>query len=104
MSTNNGPTRNASSKGAKTAPVWRSNTRSAEPCNWSDIEPNTLRGCVDAVARSGGAIMFGVTSDGGAYSVCVLHGSQKIKEYPHGKAECEEVLQNMLQWFADMSL
>lgn len=48
--------------------------------------------------------MFGVTTDGGAYSICVLHGSQKVKEYPHTTEECEAVLANLTDWFANFLL
>lgn len=72
--------------------VWQKNLRSAVECYYSDIDPATLRRAIDAVTRGGGAIMLGITSDGGAYSVCVLHDDQKLKDYPHGKEECEEAL------------
>jgi len=82
--------------------LWKKNTPLALICHWSDIEPTDIRGCVDAVTRAGGAVMLGLTSDGGAFSVCVLHGDDKIKEYPHGISECTDLLKALTQYFADL--
>jgi hypothetical protein len=38
---------------------------------------------VRLVTSFGAAIMFGLTSDQGAFSICVLDSDNKIKEYPH---------------------
>lgn len=104
MANGNNPARGPHAKPAPKNPVWRKNVVSTDPCVWSDIDPSTLRGVVDAVARSGGAIMFGVTSDGGAYSVCILQNDEKIKEYPHSKLECQEILRSIIEWYADFKL
>jgi hypothetical protein len=79
--------------------LWKKNTPIATLCYWSDIDPSTLRTCIDAVTRAGGAIMLGLTSDGGAYSICVLSGDDKIKEYPHGKLECNDMLRALTEYF-----
>lgn len=81
--------------------VWQKNLRSAVECYWSDIDPTIIRRAIDAVARGGGAVMFGVTSDGGAYSLCVLHDDQKLKDYPHGPDECHEALLAIEAMFVD---
>lgn len=84
--------------------MWRKNTPDSGQCDWSTIDPTILRGTIDAVTKAGGAVMFGVTADGGAFSLCILQGDQKIKEYPHGTSECEETLQNITSWFVDFKL
>jgi len=81
--------------------LWKKNTPLFAICNWSDIQPEIIRGCTDAVTRAGGAIMLGLTSDGGAFSICVLHGEDKIKEYPHGRAECEDLMRELTEYFAE---
>lgn len=72
--------------------VFRQNLRPAVEVNWSDIDPLIIRRATDAVARAGGAIMFGRTSDRGAFSICVLYADQKLKEYPHSVDDCIQTL------------
>lgn len=72
--------------------VWQKNIRPTSECHYSDIDAALIKRAVDAVTRGGGALMFGITSDGGAYSLCVLHDAEKLKDYPHGAAECEAAL------------
>lgn len=83
--------------GQKPTPVVRPNHRPYAVVRWSDIPDDTIAGLVHLVASNGGAIMFGCTSDGGAYSLCVLDGDNKIKEYPH---TADEVL-SVYQWLKD---
>jgi len=81
--------------------LWKSNTPLAVVCNWSNIDSTVIRACIDAVTRAGGAVMLGLTSDGGAYSLCVLHDQDKIKEYPHGTVECQEMLAALTEYFTE---
>lgn len=72
--------------------TFRKNIGPAVECYWSDADATALRLAVDAVSRAGGAIMFGLTQDGGAYSIMVLLGQDKAKLYPHGPTELAETL------------
>lgn len=72
--------------------VWRKNQGPALVCTWYDIEEALIHDAVHKITKAGAAVLFGLTSDGGAFSVCVLEGDRKIREYPHGKGECEELL------------
>jgi len=81
--------------------LWKRNTPLFALCYWSDVDPTAVRHCIDAVTRAGGAIMLGLTSDGGAFSICVLHGEDKIKEYPHGVSECLDLLQALAEYFTE---
>lgn len=78
---------------------WRKNVEPLFPCYYSEIDATKLRLAIDAVTRAGGAIMLSTTSDGGAFSVCVLIGSDKAKEYPHGTQEMEAVLEAITDEF-----
>lgn len=82
--------------------VWKKNLPDVEPRRWSNVDGTTIRLCIDAVTANGGAIMFGVTSDGGAYSLCILHGNEKLKEYPHTPDEAEELLRQIAESFLDI--
>lgn len=66
---------------------------------WSEVDCAILRDAIDAVTRAGGAIMFGLTRDGGAFSICVLDGTQKAKEYPHGIDELHETLVGIRDYY-----
>lgn len=81
--------------------VWRKNASGTNVCHWSDIDSAIVRGAIDAVARAGGAIMFGVTSDGGCFSVCLLHNAEKIKEYPHDPEEASDLLETITRHYAE---
>lgn len=78
---------------------WRKNDGPALECHWSDVDAKALALAIDAVTRGGGAIMFGLTQDGGAYSICVLSGTDKAKEYPHGAVECTQTLTDITDYF-----
>jgi len=83
---------------------WRENKQSQAPCYWGDLDAKILMGAVDSVVRAGGAIMLGSTSDGGAYSICILLADDKVKEYPHSVEECEIVLRAVMQEMLDTLL
>lgn len=104
MSNGNNPFLKPNGKKDNRAPVWRTNKVSDNVCHWGDIDPTTLRLAIDAVTRAGGAIMLGLTSDGGAYSICVLQGNEKAKEYPHGKLEAEETLKALADWYVEFNI
>ena len=79
------------------AMVRRTNLRPAIEIHWSDVDAQKLRGAVDALTRRGCAVILGVTSDGGALSVCILDKDTKIREYPHTGLEAEQLLDVILE-------
>lgn len=83
----------------KPALLKRNNLRPAIEIHWSDLDALKLRGAVDAVTRMGGAIILGVTSDGGALSLCILDKQDKIREYPHTAVEAEQVLDAIMEQY-----
>lgn len=81
----------------KPKPAVRPNGRHGDGVSYAAINPDTIRGIVQAVANSGGAVMFGQTRDGGAYSVMVLLDDEKIKEYPRDQTDFD----NLMVWLID---
>ena len=75
----------------------RPNYRSVSDCRWSSIPSELVTELVRVVTDSGAAIMFGLTSDRGALSLCILAGEEKLKEYPRDETE----VQNLLLWLKD---
>src|SRR5690348_1292155 len=65
---------------------WRDNEPAVQ-VDWSQVEAADIMNLLLMVTRSGGALILGLTSDGGAYSVCILLDDSKIREYPHTPAE-----------------
>jgi len=84
----------------KTQPLmWRKNLSPVVEVRWRDVSEDVLATCVDKVTQNGAALILGLTSDGGAYSVCVLSGQDKVREYPHSVAECEDLLRSIGEFF-----
>lgn len=80
---------------------WRENGQSGLDNVWHEIDSELLHDTVHYVTAKGAALILGVTSDGGAYSVCVLDGDSKIREYPHGKVACEDLLRSIKEYYRE---
>jgi len=86
-----------SRNGKKDSHVVRPNYRGLGSVSWSDIDAPDIAELVRVCASAGAAIMFGATSDGGALSICILDGVEKIKEYPRTGTE----ISSLLLWLKD---
>lgn len=75
----------------------RPNYRSLAVIGWADISDDIISQLVATVTSNGAAVMFGVTSDGGALSLCVLDQNSKLKEYPRSETE----VHNFSLWLKD---
>lgn len=80
---------------------WRKNTGPALECLYTLVDSQALRGAVDAVSRAGGAIMFSLTQDGGAFAICILYKDEKLKKYPHGEEEMNATLAGITRAFSE---
>lgn len=56
---------------------------------WDEIPQDNIGTLVHTVCSQGAAIMFGRTSDGGALSITILDGEERIREWPHTAEEFE---------------
>jgi|SRR5690348_308771 len=81
--------------------AWRENRKLRSRVDYGDIDSATLQRCLRQVTANGGAIMFGITADGGAFSVVVLHKDEKLKEYPNSAEAMEGFLQDLGDSFQD---
>ncbi len=94
----NNPKREGNGRSGKAGtPKVRANLRMVRTVSWSDIGDSTIADMVRLVTKYGAAIMFGITSDQGAYSICVLDNDSKIKEYPHDG----DAVENVQRWLRD---
>lgn len=79
--------------------AFRANPQALFPVHYSEVDADHVRMALDAVTRAGGAIMFGLTSDGGAFSVMVLSSEGKAKEYPHTAEEFSELMRSITDYY-----
>jgi hypothetical protein len=83
--------------------MWRANKKSTIRLSYGELDSAILQRAIRAVTTSGGAIMFGLTSDGGAFSVCVLYKEEKLKDYPNSPEGMEQLLGDLADQFEDWS-
>jgi len=74
--------------------------RPATHVSWSEVANQLLRDAIVAITDAGGAFLIGRTSDGGALSMQVLDGDERIKEYPHTVDECEALLRWLISMYS----
>jgi hypothetical protein len=89
--------KNGTSK--STLSMWRSNRRAVEAVDYGGVDRDKLVSAITMATGAGAAIMFGITSDAGAFSICVLHGDEKIKEYFHTVGELNDFLASLCEEF-----
>lgn len=90
-------TGNGNGSNGKGSYAVRPNYRSLATISWSDIDSDIISDLVNTVTKAGAAVMFGVTSDGGALSLCILDQQSKLKEYPRSETE----VHNFVLWLKD---
>ena len=98
MATNETPRRQPNPRRSNGNGGRRISPREIHTADWAEITNQVIRDAVCAVTAAGGAIMFGRTSDKGAYSITVLDGDERIREWPHTVEECESAL----RWICEM--
>jgi len=83
--------------------MWRTNKKPLTRLSYGELDASTLQRAVRAITNAGGAIMFGLTSDGGAFSICVLYKEEKLKDYPNTLEGMEQMLCDLADQFTDWS-
>lgn len=66
------------------------------PITWSQVNGPKIKECVGFVTSCGDAVTFGRTTDGGALSVTVLSGPERIKQYGSTPTEVERILDDII--------
>lgn len=92
MGTDNGPRIRPNNRRPAEAVKRNLASRPRSSVSWEEVKNQLLRDCICAVTGAGAAIMLGRTSDGGALSITVLDGEQRVKEYPHDVEDAESTL------------
>lgn len=92
-------TRNASSGGSNRR-FTRGGGRAAD---WSQVDETLIRDAIVAASMAGGAIRFGLTSDGGAYAIGVYgDGDKPYTEYVRPNDDIEGTLRELEAAFLDI--
>jgi len=68
--------------------------------DWSNASPDRLQLLVCRVAAEGGAVRYGYTRDGGAYSIGIYLGSDSKTYYCNEKEGINEQLEELCEYFA----
>lgn len=66
------------------------------PIVWSQVSGPKIKECIGFVTGCGDAVTFGRTTDGGALSVTVLSGAERIKQYATTPGEAEQLLDEII--------
>jgi hypothetical protein len=99
MPTNQPPKVRPNNNGRSDVRESRLRPRERTVVTWDEVDNQLLRDTICAVTGAGAAIMLGRTSDGGALSISVLDGDQRIKEWPSTIEEAEKTLQWLVSMF-----
>lgn len=70
--------------------------RASEPADWSSVNPALLHGAIAAITGQGGAIRFGYTRDGGAYSIGILGDGEPRTDYVRPNEDIEDYLRQLI--------
>lgn len=63
--------------------------------SWATVDSLALAGLVIATTDAGDAVTFARTSDGGALSLTILSGDDRIKEYYASSEEAEKAVRQL---------
>lgn len=75
--------------------TFRRNAGTHAAAELRQVDPTKLHNAIGACVHAGAAIMFGRTQDGGAFSVVILDGADKVKEYPNTVAAFNELMDDI---------
>jgi hypothetical protein len=82
----------------------RRNGASVEPANWAMADPLVLQALISAVTAQGGAVRFGYSRDGGAYSVGILGDGDPYTEWIRPTENLDMVLADIARgWTGEAS-
>lgn len=71
-----------------------------EIADWATADPALLLGAIATLANRGGAIRFGYSRDGGAYSIGIYLANDKFTEYVRPSEDINYYLQSVIEDFA----
>lgn len=70
--------------------------------DWSGCDPERLQAVVHNITELGGAVTFGTSRDGGAYSVTLMLDGERETLWFNGDADVDEKLQTVIETLTQM--
>src|SRR5690348_252043 len=67
----------------------------AELASWEDADADELWRTITAIVNAGDAVTLGRTRDGGALSLVILSGDDRVRRYARGTEEVEQLLREI---------
>jgi len=92
----NGKNGTAAASRSKIAERFGNATRGEQP-DWARINAELLWALIQRLTADDGAVMFGYSRDGGAYSLKVYSGGEPEKAYFHTDAEMIDFINYLLE-------
>lgn len=85
------------SKGAAGSRYQRLSDSATRPelASWEDADPDELWRTITAIVNAGDAVTLGRTRDGGALSLVILSGDERVRRYARGAEEVEQLLREI---------
>ncbi len=77
----------------------RSDRAGQGTADWVNASPGNLHKLVCLVASAGGAVRYGYTRDGGAYSIGIYLGENSKTYYCNEKEGIDNVLEDLTEYF-----
>lgn len=84
------------SKSSKKPVETRRRRKNDTVADWGGVDPDTLRKVIETVTLGGGAIRFGYTRDGGAYSLGIYGDGKPFTEFLPGNQDVDEWLDGII--------
>jgi hypothetical protein len=70
--------------------------------DWAEVNPALLARLIVAVTSRGGAVRFGYTRDGGAYSIGLYYGAENNTQYVRPGQDLEGEIERYVQTYEDI--
>jgi len=79
----------------------RRNRGNGEQADWGSVDAAKLLDAIDAVSRTGAAIRFGYTRDGGAFAIGIVGDGEPYTEYVRPSEDIDLYLDGLISDFRD---
>lgn len=74
-------------------------SRGGQTADWAGADGDLMHELVNLIAATGGAVRFGYTRDGGAYSIGLYLGDDSKTYYCNEKDGVNEYLKDLIEYF-----
>lgn len=78
------------------------NRRGGQVADWAKADANLVLRAITSAALQHGALRFGYTSDGGAYSIGIYGDGDPYTEYVRPSENLDEILMAIIELFDSM--